>query len=78
VVDKSRRLFVFEGVRIHLDHVDGLGDFIEFEGVIGTDGSDDSERFEKLLTKLRSAFGIREDDLLAGSYADLALSRART
>lgn len=77
VVTKARRLFVFEGVRIHLDRVDGLGNFVEFEGVIDLDDDGSSDHFEKLLTELRSAFGIREDDLLAGSYADLALARAR-
>lgn len=78
VVTKARRLFILEDVRIHLDRVEGLGNFIEFEGVVGPDDSDGSARFEALLTELRSAFGIREDDLLAGSYADLALSHART
>ena len=78
VVDKARRLFVSDGVRIHLDRVDGLGDFIEFEGVLDSDDDRSLDRFEELLTELRSAFGIREDDLLAGSYADLALSSART
>src|SRR3954467_2157463 len=33
VVDKRRRLLVWAGVRIHLDRVEGLGDFVELEGV---------------------------------------------
>jgi adenylate cyclase, class 2 len=78
VVSKSRRLFVVEGVRIHLDRVDGLGDFIEFEGVIDPDDDGGSGRFEELLSELRSVFGIQEDDLVASSYADLALARVRT
>ena len=78
VVTKERRLFVFDGVRIHLDCVDGLGDFIEFEGVVGSDGSSDLERFEKLLTELRHSFGIAEGDLLEGSYSDLLLALERT
>jgi predicted adenylyl cyclase CyaB len=77
VVPKTRQLFIAKGVRIHLDRVDGLGRFIEFEGVAGADGSGDLERFEKLLTELRHAFGIREDDLLAESYSDLVLALAR-
>ncbi len=32
VVAKTRRLFIHEGVRIHLDRVEGLGDFIEVRG----------------------------------------------
>jgi adenylate cyclase, class 2 len=74
VVSKVRRLFVFAGIRIHLDRVDGLGDFIEFEGVVSDDG--DSERFAPLLTDLRQSFGIREGDLLRGSYSDLLLAAA--
>lgn len=78
VVSKERRLFVFEGVRIHLDRVDELGDFIELEGVAGTGGN--LERFERLLSDLRQSFGIRDEDLLRGSYSDLlkAQNWART
>src|SRR3954466_3308490 len=32
VVDKRRRLFLWDGVRIHLDRVAGLGAFVELEG----------------------------------------------
>jgi adenylate cyclase class 2 len=69
-VRKERRLFLWEGVRIHLDQVDGLGSFIEFEGVAtavrGTDA------FGSLLADLRRHFGIEDGDLLAASYSDLA------
>ncbi len=69
VVSKSRRLFLHEGVRIHLDGVEGLGDFIEFEGV-AADGEDPA-RFTSALDSLRDAFGIRDEDLLRESYSDL-------
>lgn len=78
VVTKTRRLFVLDGVRIHLDRVDDLGSFIEFEAVVDSDDSDSSERFEELLAELRHAFGIREGDLITGSYSDLALVSAGT
>jgi predicted adenylyl cyclase CyaB len=69
VVTKSRRLFTHEGVRIHLDRVEGLGDFIEFEGV-AADGEDPT-LFETLLNALRESFAIRDEDLLRESYSDL-------
>jgi adenylate cyclase class 2 len=69
VVTKARRLFTFEGVRIHLDRVDDLGNFIEFEGV-AADG-DDPASFKGLLDDLRGSFGIRDEDLLRESYSDL-------
>jgi adenylate cyclase class 2 len=75
VVSKTRRLFIFEGVRIHLDRVEGLGDFIEFEGVVADEG--DPSGFAELLDDLRRSFGIREADLLRGSYSDLLRAAAR-
>jgi adenylate cyclase class 2 len=75
VVTKARRLFIFEGVRIHLDRVDGLGDFIEFEGV-AADGEDPSA-FTDRLADLRQSFGIRDEDLLRESYSDLLRSAVR-
>lgn len=73
-VRKERRLFLWEGVRIHLDRVDGLGDFIEFEGVATPDR--DAAAFAPLLADLRGRLGIADDDLLAGSYSDLVEAQA--
>jgi adenylate cyclase class 2 len=73
VVRKSRRLFLLEGVRIHLDNVDGLGSFIEFEAVADP-GDGDLTRFEARLADLRRSFGIADPDLVRGSYCDLILA----
>jgi adenylate cyclase class IV len=73
VVSKERRLFLFGSVRIHLDRVDGLGNFIELEGVAATEEVDLS-RFEDLLTGLRDSLDIGESDLIGESYCDLILS----
>lgn len=62
-------------MRIHLDCVDGLGSFIEFEGVAAP-GDADLMRFEALLADLRHSFGIEDTDLLSGSYCDLVLAGA--
>src|SRR3954464_14055813 len=69
VVDKRRRLFLWEGVRIHLDRVEGLGDFVELEGV-AADGSDLS-REARLVARLRAELGIADDALVPIGYADL-------
>jgi predicted adenylyl cyclase CyaB len=68
VVAKERRLFLWDGVRIHLDRVDGLGDFIEFEAV--ADAGSDLSREEAQVVRLRGAFEIEDADLVAGSYCD--------
>jgi adenylate cyclase, class 2 len=70
VVKKSRRLFLFEGVRIHLDSVEGLGSFIELEAVADPD-DEGLRRCEGLLSDLRCSFGIEDADLIGESYCDL-------
>lgn len=74
VVRKTRRLFIFNGVRIHLDQVEDLGDFIEFEGVAPSGG--DPSGFAELLDDLRRSFGICDEDLLRASNSDLIRSVA--
>lgn len=74
VVSKARRLFILDGIRIHLDQVDELGTFIEFEGVVANKG--DLGRYESRWSGLRLAFGIRDEDLQCLSYSDL-LNEAR-
>jgi predicted adenylyl cyclase CyaB len=69
VVAKRRRLFLWQGVRIHLDEVEGRGRFIEFEAVAAA-GSDLSLEAE-LVDRLRRAFGVEDADLIGHGYADL-------
>ncbi len=68
-VRKTREVYRFQGVQIHLDTVTGLGKFLEFEKIL----ADDSEREEgqKTLEALRRYFQIPEEDLMASSYSDL-------
>ncbi len=74
-VAKRRRLFLWEGVRIHLDRVEGLGDFIEFEAVVADEGLD-RDGAEKRVEDLRRAFALEADQLVGESYCDLALAAA--
>jgi len=69
VVDKRRRLLLWEGVRIHLDRVGGLGDFVELEGVAAADS--DLAREGALVARLRAELGIADDALEPRGYADL-------
>jgi homotetrameric cytidine deaminase len=69
VVDKERHLFVWEGVRIHLDTVAGLGSFVELEGVAPA-GSDLTAEHDKVAT-LREKLQIGE--ILTDSYSDRLL-----
>ena len=74
VVRKARQLYLWEGVRIHLDRVDALGSFIELEGVTTADAG--LERMEARLADLRRSLDIEDADLIGGSYRDLVLASA--
>jgi homotetrameric cytidine deaminase len=71
VVEKRRRLLLWEGVRVHLDEVEGLGSFVELEAVAAP-GSDLAAEQGKV-TRLRSELEIADDALVAQSYSDLLL-----
>jgi predicted adenylyl cyclase CyaB len=70
VIEKQREIFLYENVRIHLDTVESLGTFLEFEAVIGPD--DDVMSGKAKVDFLCKKFGIADDDLLPNSYVDLA------
>jgi adenylate cyclase class IV len=68
-VRKHRRLYLAGRTRIHLDRVEGLGDFMELEVVLGT--SDDTAGGESEARRIMQALGIDERDLVEGAYVDL-------
>jgi len=69
VVRKRREIYLWHNVRIHLDDVDGLGQFLEFEAVLSPEVDEATGR--RQLENLIAQFGVRPGDLLAGSYTDL-------
>jgi homotetrameric cytidine deaminase len=69
VVDKRRHLLLWEGVRIHLDDVEGLGPFVELEAVAAPDS--DLARERELVDRLRAELALGEP--VAVSYSDLLL-----
>jgi adenylate cyclase class 2 len=72
-VAKRRELYMWRGVRIHLDEVEELGDFIEFEAPVDADASEADARAR--VAQLRDAFGVRREDVVARSYCELARAR---
>jgi len=80
VVRKSRRLFLWEGrVRIHVDRVEGLGDFLEFEAVLDPDRPSYDEAAARLdVARLAHDFGIDDADLVPTSYSTLVLESGGT
>jgi adenylate cyclase class IV len=73
-VRKTRLLLLVGPTRIHLDRVEGLGDFLELEVVL-REGQPEAEGVpiaEALLQQL----GVAPAQRLAGAYLDLLLSSA--
>jgi homotetrameric cytidine deaminase len=71
VVAKRRRLLLWEGVRIHLDEVDGLGSWVELEAVAAP-GSDLRAEHETV-ARLRNVLGIADAHVVARGYAAMLL-----
>ena len=70
VIDKVREIYIYCGIQIHLDTVEQLGKFIEFE----KQTDDNPEAIEKgrlLLKKLMKKLEIDQNNLESLSYSDL-------
>jgi len=73
IVDKRREIFLHHNVRIHLDQVAGLGEFLEFEAVLGPGDSDSSGHAQ--VAGLRDAFQSALGEPMATSYSHLLLGK---
>jgi predicted adenylyl cyclase CyaB len=71
-VRKRRTLLLRDNVRLHLDRVEGLGEFGEIEAVIAP--GDDPERSRGAVDALLRALGVAPDDLIERSYFELMSS----
>ncbi|MFQ5909008.1 MAG: class IV adenylate cyclase [Thermoplasmata archaeon] len=72
-VRKRRRIFRWGEVQIHLDKVDGLGEFVEFERLLDDQEAEAQAQVE--FVELRTALNISEEDLVAESYSDILLGQ---
>lgn len=69
VVSKVRHLYMVGQTRIHLDEVQGLGQFVELEVVLKP-GQTDVEG-QAIAEALMRKLGIKDQDLIASAYVDL-------
>lgn len=72
-VNKQRYLFLYEQTRIHLDKVDKLGTFLEFEVCLRPEQTIDDGKL--IANELMEKFEIEEGDLLNGAYMDEILQQ---
>ena len=73
VVRKTRCLYLVGQTRVHLDEVDGLGQFMELEVVLRP-GQTDAEG-QTVADELMEKLGVSRSDLLEGAYMDLVVNQ---
>jgi predicted adenylyl cyclase CyaB len=71
IVRKKRSLYLYNNTRVHLDTVQGLGTFMEFETLVINGIEDAKERFNFLISK----FEIDTTKQIKCSYRDLILNK---
>ncbi|HYE61112.1 MAG TPA: class IV adenylate cyclase [Phycisphaerales bacterium] len=69
VVKKTRELYMHANARIHLDTVEGLGTFLEFEALVSR--VHDIEACTRQVQTLREKFAPVLGELIACGYSDL-------
>ncbi len=71
-VKKKRQVYMIGNVRIHLDQVQGLGKFIEFEALVSQ--SQSVQKCHAAIQKLREQLSPVLGEQIATSYSDLVLN----
>jgi adenylate cyclase, class 2 len=72
IVEKQREIYYIKNVKFHIDEVPGLGSFVEIEaGNVFVDLS--QEQLKEQCDFYLKEFGIKEEDLIEGSYSDMLL-----
>lgn len=74
VVRKLRRLFLLDNIRIHLDSVESLGNFLEFEALVTPDCG--TEACHAAVTRLREALAPALGEPVSGGYSDMLARQA--
>ncbi len=69
MIRKTRRLYLVGQTRVHVDEVEGLGQFMELEVVLRPDQT--SAEGEAIAAGLMTRLGVEASDLLEGAYMDL-------
>jgi len=75
VVDKIRKIYFIDNVKIHFDEVADLGSFVEVEA-IDRDGSLGLETIKNQCEEFRKLFNITKEQFIAESYSDLLVKKS--
>lgn len=73
IVDKTRRIYFIDNVKIHFDVVENLGTFVEVEAI--SKGDFTIEKLKDQCKYFADFFEIQNSDYESGSYSDLMLAQ---
>ncbi|XP_034257039.1 uncharacterized protein LOC117654484 [Thrips palmi] len=73
VLKKSRTLCMIGQTRVHIDRVEGLGDFMELEVQLTEEQT--VEEGDRIAKDLMEKLGVSKDDLIQGAYMDHVLKK---
>ena len=71
IVEKERKIYFCDNIKIHLDKVKELGTFLEVEAIKDENSRLTATELEEQCSKMRAYFSIQDSQLLAYSYSDL-------
>ncbi len=75
IVEKKRKIFFLDNIKVHLDEVPGLGNFVEIEASNIFDPGISTEILFQQCTELMQHFNIKEEDLIHNSYSDMLIEK---
>ena len=75
IVEKKRKIFFLNNIKVHIDEVPGLGCFVEIEAGNFKDRTLSAEQLHNQCATLMQQFEIKEEDLIENSYSDLLLAQ---
>ena len=73
-VKKRRMLYLVGQTRVHVDQVEGLGDYMELE-VCLKEGQSEEDGM-KIAHTLKDTLGVADADLMTGAYTDMLAAKA--
>ena len=74
VVDKKREIYFLDNVKIHIDYVKGIGNFIEIEA-IDKDKKRNLKELKEQCNYYVRLFEIEKKDMIDKSYSDIILEK---
>ena len=75
IVEKKRKIFFLDNIKIHLDEISNLGSFVEIEASNMSSPEISVETLHEQCKQLMHHFGIKEEDLIETSYSDMLIEK---